>query len=256
MAKTSKKNDTEAPTTALTKAQEKQLQKDADKRWKDTTEDLRNRRRQAAADIIQYRYDVGTFAIELMEDRAKELGKKLYGDRTVEQLCEALNESSSTVHTCIKFARKCDKKELEYFKKHEWPWRAISSIVTVENAETYKQLKEDFEKGRFSTSDDLKQATKEANEKDKADGTKTDKRGGSPTTKSTIKSFNTSCKMLATKVMPNFMDAVKKYSKEVQKMDSEAAEAIAKDLAESKEALETLGKMAVRANEILGEIDV
>ena len=244
-----------APVTALTKTEQQELVKKAAAHWEQVTSDLRGRRRQAASDIIQYRFDVGTFALELMEDRSQELGKKLYGDRTVEQLCEALNESSSTVHTCIKFARKCDAKELAYFKDHEWPWRAISSIVTVDNANEYKRLKEDFEQKRFKTSDDLKAAVKVVNDASREDGTKGGRKG-SLTAKSTIRSFNTSCNMLSTKVLPNFLTAVKTFSKDVQKMDAEAAEAITKDLAESRTAVETLGKMVDRANTILGEIDL
>lgn len=260
MAKTTKQTDdetaAEAQTTALSKTEQKQLIKAADERWKSATEDLRTRRRQAAADIIQYRFDVGKFAVDLMEDRAKELGSKLYGDRTVEQLCEALAESSSTVHTCIKFARRCDQKELDYFKKHEWPWRAISSIVTVDDAKEYKRLKDDFEQERFKTSDELKTAVKEVNLKSKETGVKKDKRGGSTTMKSTIKAFNTSCGMLATKLTPNFMEALKRFEKDAPGMDAESSEEVAKSLAESKESVSNLSAMLTRTNELLGEIDI
>ena len=244
-----------AKTTALTKTEQRDLVKKTEIRWEEVTTSLRGRRRQAAADIIQYRFDVGAFAIELMDDRVKELGKKLYGDRTVEQLCEALNESSSTVHTCIKFARKCDAKELDYFKKHEWPWRAISSIVTVDDAKEYKRLKDDFESKRFENSDQLKDAVKEVNDKARDDGTK-DGRKGSPTAKSMIRSFNMSCNMLATKLLPNFLTAVKTFKKDVSKMDADSAEAVAKDLKESVKAVSTLTKMAERATSILDEIDL
>jgi len=246
-----------AKTTALTKAQVTKIAKESQARWDKVTTDLRNRRRQAAADVIQYRYDVGMFAISLMEDRSQELGKKLYGDRTVEQLCEALNESSSTVHTCIKFARRCDQKEVEYFKSGEWPWRAVSSIVTVEDAKAYKQLKEDFEKKKFKNTDELKDAAKAVNEQSKKDGTKKDKRGGgSPTAKSTVKSFTTACNALATKVMPGFQSVVKGFSKNVQSMEPSVAEEMTAGIKEGRKALETLKKMTERTDEMLGEIDI
>jgi len=251
----SKKTD-DAKTTALSKADAAKLAKESAARWEQETSDLRNRRRQAAADVIQYRYDVGLFAIKLMEDRTQELGKKLYGDRTVEQLCEALNESSSTVHTCIKFARKCDANELEYFKQHEWPWRAVSSIVTVEDAKAYKQLKDDFEKKKFKNTDELKDAAKAVNEQSKRDGVKKDRRGGSPTSKSMVNSFTAACNTISTKVMPNFLTVVKAFGKDAQKMEPAVAEEMATGLKKSKQALDTLKKMIARADEIFGEIDI
>ena len=251
------KAKTEAPkTTALSKTEAKQLAKGFAERWQKTTDNLRGRRRKAAADILQYRYDVGVFAIQIVEDRNKLPGKQKYGSRTVEQICEALEESQSTVHTCIKFARKCDKKELEYFKAHEWPWRAVSSIVTVEDAKAYKQLKEKFEKDQFANTDALKEAVKGANEKSKKDGTKTDNRGGSPTAQSVVKSFSTACTQITTKVMPDFMSVVKSFTKDSQKMEAEVADKMAAGIKEGKKALASLSKMVDRAEVIIGEAGV
>ena len=244
------------PTTALAKADVKKLQKVSQEKWDKITTELRNRRRKAAADILQYRYDVGRLAIAVVEDRSKELGKKTYGDRTVEQICDALKESQSTVHTCIKFARKTDAKELEYFKEHEWPWRAVSSIVTVDDAAAYKQLKEAFEKKQFKNTDELKEATKAANEKSKKDGTKKDKRGGSPTDKSTIRSFSTACTAVTTKVLPNFLVVVKNFAKNSSKMESDVADEMAAGIKEGKKALDQLQKMVQRAEEMLSEISL
>jgi len=252
---TAKKPEPKKP-APLAKSERVKLEKLAQDRWAKVTTNLRNRRRQAAADVIQYRYDVGLFAIELMEDRAKELGKKLYGDRTVEQLCEALNESSSTVHTCIKFSRKCDKKELDYFKTHEWPWRAVSSIVTVEDAKAYRQLKESFEQKKFKNTDELKEAAKAVNEQSKKDGTKSDRRGGSPTARSMIKAFNTSCGAIATKLMPNFMSIVKSFGKDSQKMEPDVAEEMAAEIKKGKKALDTLKKMVERTEALIAEVGI
>lgn len=246
----------EPKTRALTKPQQNKLEKESKARWEKVTADLRARRHKAAGDVIQYRYDVGQFAVELMADRERELGKKLYGDRTVAQLCEALRESSSTVHTCIKFAKRCDKKELEYFKDHEWPWRAVSSIVTIEDAAEYNKLKKDYEKQVFANTDELKKAAKEANERSKKKGTKTDKRGGSPTSKSMLNSFNTACSTVATKLLPNVLSVAKKFSKEVQKMEPEVADEMTAKLKESKKALADLKAMIGRADEIFAEIDI
>ena len=250
------KKDAPKQPAPLAESEVKKFQKAADDKWEKATAELRGRRRKAAADILQYRYDVGGLAISVVEDRSKALGKKTYGDRTVEQICVALSESQSTVHTCIKFARKCDAKELAYFKEHEWPWRAVSSIVTVEDAKAYKQLKDAFEKKQFKNTDELKEATKAANDQSKKDGTKKDKRGGSPTDKSTINSFNTACSAVTTKVMPNFLTVVKNFAKNSAKMETDVADEMAAGIKEGKKALEALEKMIVRAKEIIAEAGI
>jgi hypothetical protein len=239
-----------APVTALTKVDEKRLAKEAEANWAKVTEEFRNRRRQAAADILQYRYDVGIFANDLVESRALELGKKIYGDKTVEHLGEAIAESQSTLHTCMRFARKVDVKELEYFKAQEWPWRAVSSLVTVEDPAAYKKLKEDFESERFKNSDELKTAAKAINDKARAAGTR-DKRGGSPATLSVIKSFEVSCNQVTTQLMPNFMTAVKDFAKDSAKMESNVVEKTEKAIKEAKKSLDALKKMIERLDEVV-----
>lgn len=239
-----------APVTALAKVDEKRLVKEAEANWAKITEEFRVRRRQAAADILQYRYDVGIFANDLVESRALELGKKIYGDKTVDHLCEALGESQSTIHLCMRFARKVDVKELAYFKAQEWPWRAVSSLVTVEDPAAYKKLKEDFESERFKNSDELKTAAKAINDKARAAGTR-DKRGGSPATLSVIKSFEVSCNQVTTQLMPNFMTAVKDFAKDSAKMESDVVEKTEKAIKEAKKSLDALKKMIERLDEVV-----
>lgn len=256
-SKKSVKKDSETPTTtALSKDEQKKLAKAAAARWESITEELRTRRRGVVADLLQYRYDVGKFALDVMEDRAKELGNKLYGDRTIEQVSDALAESQSTIHSCMKFVRRCDSKELEYFKKHEWPWRAVSSIITIEDAKTYKQLKEKFEKGQFGNTDELKEAAATANAQAKSSGAKTERRGPSRTAYSIIKSVSTACGQISTKVLPVYVTTVKDFVKNSAKMETVEVDKMAAELKDVKKALEALKKMIEHAEAITGEAGI
>ena len=234
----------------------KALAKAADSRWQKRTDILRERRKGMAGEILQYRYDVGLFAVEVIEDKTKETGKRLYGSHTVNDICADIGESASTVHSCIKFVRKVDTKELDSFKKHEFPWRAVASLITVEDAKSYKALKEKFEKGAFDNSDQLKSAVKDANAESKKDGTKADKRGGNSTAASMVKSFNTMLNQATSKVIPGLMKAVTAFVKKGDSMSETTAEAVKGGIKEAKKNIIATRKLLDKADAIIKESGV
>lgn len=231
MAKT---NDVDGA-APLTASEKKALAKAADELWKEKTADLRQRRKEMAGGILQYRYDVGLFAVEVIADKAKESNNRLYGSHTVEDLGKDIGESASTIHSCIKFAQRVTPDELAHFKDHEYPWRAVQSLITVDDAKSYASLKKQFEKGQFENSDDLKAAVKEVNDAGREDGTKPDKRrGGGQTTASMVKSFNTMLNQATSKVIPGMVRAVAEFKKKGDEMSESAAEAVAAGIKEAK----------------------
>jgi hypothetical protein len=219
---------------ALTTAEKRELAKAADKNWKEKTSQLKQRRKEMAGGILQYRYDVGQFAVEVVADKTKANGKRLYGTHTVEDIGKAINESSSTIHACIKFAKRVDPKELEYFKENEYPWRAVSSLITIDDAKAYKALKQQYENDQFDNSDELKAAVKEANAESKKAGTKTEKRGGNSNAASMVKSFNTMLNQATAKVIPGFVKATAEFKKKGDAMSESTAEAVTTGLKQAK----------------------
>jgi hypothetical protein len=142
-----------------------------------------------------------------------------------------------------------DDKELAFFKAREWPWRAVSSLMTVEDPKEYAQLKDDFEKQKFKNSEELQDAAKGANARTRASGRKKDNRGGSRV--SMIKTYETACDQFNTKIMPNFVSSVKDFVKNSAKMESDAADETAKLIKSAKKAHERLKKMSAHVDEII-----
>ena len=217
--------------------------------WKKRTTELRLWRKKMAGDILQYRYEVGKFAIEVIEDKAKERNNRLYGTHTTQDICSAIKESPTTVHDSIKFVRKVDEKELAHLKASEYPWRAVAALITVTDAKMYAVLKEKFEKGAFGNTEEFKEATKAANVQSKKDGTKTDKRGGgSSTAASIIKSFNTTLNQATKKLIPDLMDAAKAFVRDGQKMAPATAEVVASGLRDAKRNIKTVKLLLDKAD--------
>lgn len=210
--------------------------------WKSRTSELRQWRKKMAGDILQYRYEVGKFAIEVIEDKAKESGNRLYGTHTTQDICDAIKESPTTVHDSIKFVRKVGVKELAHLKSCEYPWRAVAALITVTDAKAYVALKEKFETGAFGNTDEFKAATTEANVQSKEDGTKTDKRGsgGSSTAAAIVKSFNTTLTQATKKLIPDLLAATKTFVKDSQTMAPATAEVVASGLHDARQNIKTV----------------
>ena len=216
--------------------------------WKKRTTELRDWRKKMAGDILQYRYEVGKFAIEVIEDKAKERGNRLYGTHTVQDICGATNESPTTVHDSIKFVRKVGVAELQQLKAREYPWRAVAALITVADAKAYKALKDKFEKGAFGNTEEFKEATKAANVQAKKDGTKTDNRGGGTSTAaSIIKSFNTTLNQATQKLIPDLLSATRAFTKDSQTMAPATAEAVASGLHDALKNIKTVKTLLDKA---------
>ncbi len=218
--------DKQAVTKPPTAAQTKALVKAGDERWTKGTEDLRQRRKDMSGEILQYHYDVGLFACSVIEDKDKDPKKRLYGSHVVSELGGSINMSNSVVHSCIKFARRIDLDELERLKTAEYPWRSVASLITVDNAKTYAELKEKYEQGEFKNSDELKGGVKEANDKAREGDKTKDQRGGHSNAASQVKSLNTMLNQATAKVIPDFMKAVTTFVKKGDTMSEATVEAI------------------------------
>lgn len=235
----------------LTPAERKDLAKASKTRWNEKTNELRTRRREMAGSILQYRYDVGLFALEIIADKATETQNRLYGTHTVEDICEAIGESSSTIHSCIKFARKISVTELEHFKKKEYPWRAVASLITVDDAKAYVDLKKRFESGQFQNTDELKSEIKSVNEgKREKDGKSTTKSGNSAAA-SMVKSFNTMLNQATSKVIPGLLEAIDTFVKKRDTLKESTAEAVKDGLKEARKNIRSMKTLLERAEKTI-----
>ncbi len=149
----------------------------ADERFKKDAQELRTRRRTMAGDLLQYRYDIGLLATRIADEKSKVTHERYYGSHTVADAARILEEAPATIYACLKFVKQIDRKQLEELKAKEWPWRAVSSLFTIDDQKVRKQLQADFEKGKFDTSDDFRIEVRKTNEADRATGTKTETRG-------------------------------------------------------------------------------
>lgn len=242
---TAKKNDGQAK--ALAKAGDN---------WKKRTDALRERRRTMAGEMLQYHYDVGLFAEEVVADKANDPKKRLYGSHTVDEISKAISMSVSTVHSCLKFARRIEVKELELLKKAEYPWRAVASLITVEDAKSYKELKDKYEKGTFKNSDQLKDAAKAINDAARKAGTKSKQSGGNSTAASMVKSCNTLLNQATSKVLPGFMRAITEVVKKGDKMSEATVEAVKVGVKEARKNIRATQTLLEKAEKLIEESGV
>jgi len=208
----------------------------ADERFKQDANELRNRRRTMAGDLLQYRYDIGKMAIRIADEKQKATHERYYGSHTVQDTAEGLEEALSTIYACMKFIKQISPKQLMDLKAKEWPWRAVSSLFTIDDPKARKQLQADFEKGKFKTSDDFRDAVKKTNKADRMAGVKTETRGRGGSggqSASMIHSLNTVFSQAAKRVLPEAIEGVRNFIKGSQKMSPAAVDKIAAEIKES-----------------------
>lgn len=202
---------------------------EANERFKKDVVELRSHRRTMAGDLLQYRYDIGTLAIRIADEKQKTTHERHYGSRTVADIARLLEEALSTIYACMKFVKQISPKELADMKAKEWSWRAASSLLTV-TGEPRKQLKADFEKGKFKTADEFRIAVKKTKDAGRMSGAKKERRGPSGSGGQAVSMIN-SCDTLGTqfvnRVIPEFIEGVRTYIDSGQKMSPATAEKIA-----------------------------
>ena len=228
----------------------------ASTRFKTDVQELRGRRRIMAGDLLQYRYDIGKLVERIVDEKQKAEHERFYGSYTIRDTAEALEEAPSTIYACMKFVKQVDERELAELKANEWPWRAVSSLFTIDDQKARKQLKADFQKGKFKTSDEFRDAVTKTNTEGRETGAKRDGRGGGGAggqAASQIRSLNTVFAQVTSRVYPEFMEGVRHYARNAQKMTPAAADKIAQSIKAAKNGIAAVEKLTVQAKKVLAD---
>lgn len=239
--------------------------KDADKRWIEMTKSLLNRRGELVSDTLQFYYDVGELADEVIATQgqgASPKARRKYGRRTVNDLAKALSYQSSTIYNCLRFFRVCDKKQLSELKKHGWAWRNVLALVTVEDSKARRQFQLDFQAGKYAKSDDVKDSDafrKEItkyNDKQREAGTRNDNRGNRLTVLSPIKSAHAAVHKVVQEILPNLLIGVKELGESYDKVDPEQIAEARKQLREISKDLAAVEQVRKRYSELAEQLDL
>lgn len=228
----------------------------ADERFKRDAQELRTRRRTMAGDLLQYRYDIGLLATRIADEKSKVTHERHYGSHTIPDAARLLEEAPATIYACMKFVKQITSKQLAKFKAKEWPWRAVSSLLTVTPDESRKRLQADFEKGKFNTSDDFRIAVRKTNEADRTGGVKTETRGRGGSggqSASMIHSLNTVFSQAAKRVLPEAIEGVRNFIKGSQKMSPAAVEKITAEIKASAGNVAAVEKMIQQYKKVVGD---
>lgn len=223
-----------------------------DTAWAQEVAELRRMRDDVSGGILRYRYRTGLFAIDVAEARNAAPGVRKYGNHTVAQIAEELEDSESTIHSCMQFAKKFTQAELETMATKGWAWRAVMSLVTVEDPKQRAKFQLDYEKGKYANSDLFREAVHAVNETDRKEGTRTEKRGGGVgTTAQRVRGFNTVAAAMVSKTVPDFVAGVETFIKEQQEMSPSAAETISEQIETAKATLPELHKQLDRVEAVI-----
>lgn len=203
---------------------------------------LRKQRDSLAGGILQYRYATGQFALAVSEDLNNEEGKRKYGSHTVGDIAAELQESPSTIYSCITFVNQVTPDELKQLIEKGWAWRAVTALLTVEDPKKRKKLQQQYERGKYKNSDELRQEIKATNKAAVATGQKREKRGSrsGDTIGQRIRGLVTVSTTLLTQAAPEFAEGIKAYLKAVQEMPPDAADKIMSDVAKMQDLLPDL----------------
>ncbi len=227
-------------------------------RFEERADALQLRRRVLAGELLQQRYDVGLFAKDLVDDKTNPGGKRAYGQFTIKNLADRLEETTSTVYACMRFVRKFDKPQLEAMKDKEWPWSAVVSLVGVEDPEELKQLKDDYEEGKYENRDKFKEAVTavKLRAKQVASGKKPraeSDRGPGADAAISVKSLKTLLHEALSTVIPQFIAGVKEFQRSSQKMQPGTVASISNDVKDVRQHIANTQKLFGRAAEVIRE---
>ena len=167
----------------------KALVKQASSRFKDEIKSLLERKHAMSDDMLQWKYDVGIVAGQIMSDKSKALHERTYGEHIVADVAMELDMSDpNSVYTCVKFSAIFTKRDLKRLQDKKWPWRGIVSLLGVEDKEAREQFMLAYESGEYKNTDALKKAITTYNEKAIESGEKEESRGRKSTYVTPIKS--------------------------------------------------------------------
>lgn len=187
----------------------KALVRQASDRFKDEIKTLLERKHAMSDDLLQWKYDVGIVAGQIMSDKSKALHERSYGEHIVADVAMELDMSDpNSVYTCVKFSAVFSKRELKRLLDKRWPWRGIVSLLGVENKEDREKFMLAYEGGEYKNTDALKKAITTYNEKALATGVKTEKRGSKSTYVTPIKSADTIITKVTSDTLPSLLEAL------------------------------------------------
>jgi hypothetical protein len=249
----------EEPTTAIVKLSKQELD-EIEKTWASALTELRGRRHTLAGDMLQYRYDVGKIAIDLMNAAKQDPNKRKYGSHTIEEFALQLTESDSSIYDSVKFVNVVDPNLLAHLKKLEWPWSAVQSYVYLKKESNRKKLLEQSEKGKITTREQFRQLVEKLNADEGADddGQKPPKPKPATSTSalSQTQSFNTLASQMESKGLPGFIEAVKLFKKDSAGMTPAEAEKHTSLIKESKKHIAVIVRLIDSAEKVLADAGV
>jgi len=87
---------------------------------------LVKRRRELASGILQYQFDVGSLAIELID--AKRSNRRSHGLGTVSDLSESMGVHSGRMFTSIRLVRGLTDADRKFFVQNSWPYSLVVEL--------------------------------------------------------------------------------------------------------------------------------
>jgi len=189
--------------------------KAANDRFKEAIAGLLDRKKNMVAEALQFRYDVGLVAKRLMDDSNKAKKERYYGSHTVANLALKLGDSESTLNLCLKFVSKIEPGELKQLQEKDWPWRCVTSLLSLEKPEDRKKFRTDWEAGVYAEtgSEGLKSDIAEHNQVARKTGERTDNRGNRSPYLTPVKSAETIVTQAASTTLPEFVHTLKELAK-------------------------------------------
>lgn len=139
------------------------------KHFEDEEIELSRKEETLTIDATKLHYEVGHLALKCSDATVNSEGKLRfkYGRRVVATMAEKLKVDETFVRRCIAFARKFTPKEIEALGVCKLPWRAIESVITVDDDTRCVQFIEEYQQGEFGNSDEFRERVSDYNARHK-----------------------------------------------------------------------------------------
>lgn len=109
------------------------------KRRRNRAQTLAKRRLKTAGDILQFWYDVGRLALEVMEHHNADT------DETCLAYAESIGIPNMSMHSAVKMVTTLSAAEFEFFKRRGWPYRLVTSMLSLDR-KTFVKIKKQHAK--------------------------------------------------------------------------------------------------------------
>ena len=212
--------------------------------WKARIGKIQEVAKRAANYGLQYRYDIGTFVLELLAEKGKSLKDRKYGKYTTADLAAQLNCSPSSISSYQRFASRATPEQLKRFQENGWPWRNVDALMSVNGEQRQLELQKQFESGAIAKTSEFVAAAAEANATAIESGEKVEKRGsrqaktksaeGGAEIVATVKAFNAVCGTIESRFAHEMLAALKMYKQTRDIMSDRSLDSTVKGLTEMK----------------------